>query len=269
MKKFSGFLNRLATVLLAAVAMVPFYFLIVMALSTPKWFNVLVPEFHFANFADAWTKSHLGSAMLNSVIITVFTVILVILLASSAGYAFARFKNKFHKITYNAFLFSMLIPAIINTVPVYILMRQIGGINTYWAMVLLLATGSLPFAIFLYTSFIEGLGREMEESAYIDGCTKFMAFWRIIFPLLKPVTSAVVILNAVSIWNNYGTSVFFLQKQAMRTVPLAISSFVQTYGANWNLMAAAALIGLLPAVGVFLAFQKYFIKGITTGAVKG
>lgn len=269
MKKSYGFLNRLVTVLLAAIALVPFYFLIVMALSTPKWFNVLVPEFHFANFTDAWTKSHLGSAMLNSVILTLFTVLLVVLLASSAGYAFARFKNAFHRISYNAFLFSMLIPAIINTVPVYILMRQIGGINTYWAMVLLMATGALPFAIFLYTNFVEGIGREMEESAYIDGCTKFMAYWHIVLPLLKPVTSAVVILNAVAVWNNYGTAVFFLQKQSMHTVPLAISSFVQMYGANWNLMAAAALIGLLPAVAVFLAFQKYFIKGITAGAVKG
>jgi len=269
MKKIQKGLNNLFAAFLALIALIPFYFLLVTALSTPKWFNLLVPEFHFSNFSEAWIKSQLGSALLNSFILTFFSVLLIVFLSSSAGYAFARIKNMFHKIAFNAFLFSMMIPAIINTVPLYILMRKINGINTYWAMILLLATSSLPFAIFLYTSFIEGMSKEMEESAYIDGCTKYMTFWKIIFPLLKPVTSAIVILNAVSIWNNYGTAIFFLQKQSMRTVPLAISSFVQTYGANWNLMAAAALIGLLPAVMVFLSFQKYFIKGLTAGSVKG
>lgn len=266
MKKNFG---RILTVFLMLIALIPFYFLAVMAMSSSKWRNILVPQFYFHNFLSAWSSSHLGRAMINSVILTACTVLLIVLVASMAGYAFARIKNTFHKIAYNAFLLSMLVPAIINTVPLYTLMRQINGINTYWAMILLMTTASLPFAIFLYTSFIQGMSREIEEAAYMDGCTKFNAFWQITFPLLKPVTSAVVILNAVGIWNNYGTAVFFLQKQSMQTVPLAISSFVETYGANWNLMAAAALIGLLPPVVVFLAFQKYFIKGIAAGSVKG
>jgi raffinose/stachyose/melibiose transport system permease protein len=186
-----------------------------------------------------------------------------------AGYAFARIKNIFHKIVFNAILLSMLIPAIINTVPLYTIMRQINGINTYWAMILLMTTANLPFAIFLYTSFIKSMSCEIEEAAYIDGCSKFNTFWQITFPLLKPVTAAVIILNAVAVWNNYNFAVFFLQDQSMQTVPLAISTFFQTYGANWNLMAAAALMGLLPPVAVFLSFQKYFIKGIGSGAIKG
>ena len=251
------------------IALVPFYFLIVIATSSPKSLNILVPHGYLLNFANAWNSSNLGRAMINSLILTVFSVSLIVLLASTAGYAFARVKSRFHKISFDAFLLSMLVPGIINTVPLYVLMRQIHGINTYWAMVLLMTTGALPFATFLYASFIEGMPREIEEAAYVDGCTKFNTFWKITFPLLKPVTSAVVILNAVGIWNNYSLAVFFLQKQSMQTVPLAISSFMQTYGANWNLMAAAALIGILPPIAVFLAFQKYFIKGIAAGAIKG
>lgn len=262
-------LNRILTIFLMLIAIVPFYFLIVTAMSSPKWRNIFVPEFYMPNFSDAWNSSHLGRAMINSAILTFSSLLLIVLIASSAGYAFARIKNMFHKIAYNAFLLSMLVPTIINTVPLYALMRQIHGINTYWAMILLLTTTNLPFAIFLYTSFIQGMTCEIEEAAYIDGCTKFMAFWKVTFPLLKPVTSAVIILNAVAIWNNYSLAVFFLQKQSMLTVPLAISSFMQTYGANWNLMAAAALIGLLPPVVVFLSFQKYFIKGIAAGSIKG
>jgi len=251
------------------LALIPFYFLSVTAMSSPKWRNILVPQFYLLNFVNAWNKSHLGRAMINSFILTVCTVSLIVLFASTAGYAFAHVKNTFHKIFSNAFLLSMLVPGIINTVPLYVLMRQIHGINTYWAMILLMTTGALPFATFLYTSFIQAMPREIEEAAYVDGCTKFSAFWKITFPLLEPVTSAVVILNAVGIWNNYSMAVFFLQEQSMQTVPLAISRFAQTYGANWNLMAAAALIGMLPPVVVFLSFQKYFIKGIVAGAVKG
>jgi raffinose/stachyose/melibiose transport system permease protein len=269
MTRKSIFLSNIIAILLNLIALIPFYFLLVTALSTPNWQNILIPEFHFQNFTDAWEKSQLGNALFNSLIITFFSLVLIVLISGSAGYAFARVKNIFHKVSYNAFLFSMMVPAIINTVPLYILMKQIKGINTHWAMVLLLTTGSIPFAVFLYTSFIETMSKEIEDSALIDGCSKFTTFWRVVFPLLKPVTSSVIILNAVSIWNNYGTAVFFLQKQAMRTVPLAISSFVQTYGANWNLMASAAFIGLLPAVIIFLSFQKYFIKGIAAGSVKG
>lgn len=257
------------TVLLMLLALIPFYSLLVMALSSQKWTGVLAPQWYFGNFAAAWNSSHLGRAMANSLILTVCAMLMLVACASMAGYAFARNKDLFHKISFNVFLFSMLFPTIIITVPLYTLMKQIHGINTYWAMILLLTTGVLPFSIFLYASFIKGMSHEIEEAAYIDGCSRYMTFWRIVFPLLKPVTSSVVILNAVGVWNNYGTAIFFLQRQEMQTVPLAIASFQQTYGANWNLMAAAALIGMLPPVVVFLSFQKYFIKGIAAGSVKG
>lgn len=266
MKKF---IKYAVSILLMLAALIPFYFLIVTAMSSQKWTNVLIPEFDMSNFSKAWASSHLGRAMLNSFILTIFSMFLLIFCASMAGYAFARSKNWFHKIFFNIFIFSMLFPTIIITVPLYTLMKQINGINTYWAMILLLATGVLPFSIFLYASFIRGMSKEIEEAAYIDGCSKFMTFWRIVFPLLKPVTSSIIILNAVGIWNNYGTAVFFLQRQSMQTVPLAIASFQQTYGANWNLMAAAAMIGMLAPVIVLLIFQKYFIKGISAGSVKG
>ena len=257
------------TVFLMVIALIPFYSLLVTAFSSEKWTNVLYPEFYTGNFAAAWESSHLGHAVVNSLIITAFSMLLLVACAATAGYAFARNSNLFHRVAFNVFLFSMLFPTIIITVPLYTLMKQIQGINTYWAMILLLAAGVLPFSIFLYTSFIKGMSTEIEEAAYIDGCDKYKTFWHIVFPLLKPVTSSVVILNAVGIWNNYGTTVFFLQKQDMQTVPLAIASFQQTYGANWNHMAAAALIGMLPPVILFLSFQKYFIKGIAAGSVKG
>lgn len=255
------------------LSLIPFYVLLYLSLRSPtrtffEGFR-LMPDFRFANFTEAWQSSHLGPAIMNSLIITVGAVALVVLLAASAGYAVARFPTRMNRAIFYTFLLSMMIPAIIITVPLYTLMKAIGGINTHWAMILLTASTSLPFAVFLYASFIRTLPREVEESAVIDGCTNFSAFWRVTFHFVRPVTSAVIILSGLGIWNNYAQAVFFLQSQSMKTVPLAVSMFFQQYGAQWNLMAAAAMIGLGPAVAAFLLFQRYFIKGITAGALKG
>ncbi|WP_372661742.1 carbohydrate ABC transporter permease [Cohnella sp.] len=255
------------------ISIIPFYVLIYLSMNTPSS-NVfgglfLIPDFSLGNFPEAWKVSKLGRAMINSSIITAGAILLVVLVSSSAGYSIARFRHKGNVAIFNILLICLMIPAIIITVPLYTLMKDINGINTHWAMILLTAANSLPLSVFLYSSFIRALPKEVEESAVIDGCTYFTAFWRVTFHFIRPVTSAVVILVGLGIWNNYGQAVFFLQAQDMKTVPLAVSMFFQTYGAKWNLMAAAALIGLAPAVIAFLLFQRYFIKGITAGALKG
>lgn len=255
--------------LITLVSIIPFYVLSLLAFSSPSGTLNLTPQLYFNNFYEAWNKSKIGISILNSLIITIGAVIIMVIFASSAGYAIARFKNKFHSIIFNVLLICMMIPGIINTVPLYSLMHSIGGIDTYWAMILVCSCNALPFSIFLYTNFIKSLSKDIEEAAVIDGCTKFTAFWRVTFPLLKPVTSAVVIINGLGVWNNYAQATFFLQSQSMRTIPLAISMFFQQYGAKWNLMAASAVIGVAPAMLTFIIFQRYFIKGITAGSVKG
>ena len=263
----------LVIALITLAALVPFYVLLLIALSPPSRALssgvLLFPQLYFGNFVEAWQLSAMGSAILNSVAITCGAIVILVLAASSAGYAIARFPSRFHRTVLNAFLFCMMVPPIINTVPLYTLMRSIGGINSRLAMALVLAANALPFSVFLYSSFTRSLSREIEEAAVVDGCTWFSAFWKVTFPLLRPVTSAVVIINGLGIWNNYAQAVFFLQRQSVRTIPLAISMFYQQYGARWHLMAAAAVIGMAPAVIVFLVFQRYFIKGLAAGALKG
>lgn len=273
MKILKQILLYVTTLLMAVIALLPFYVLIFISVSSPSMRIsrgiFVMPDFHLENYIDAWQTSTLGISIVNSIIISGGALAVLILVSASAGYAIARFENRWHNIVFKAFLFSMMVPAIINTVPLYTLMKSIGGINTHWAMILLLATNGIPFSVFLYTGFIKSISKEVEESAIIDGCTWFSAFWRIIFHFLKPVTAAVVIIQGMAMWNNYAQAVFFLQRRSMHTIPLSISSFFHKYGADWNLMAAAAVIGMAPAVIAFLIFQKYFIKGIASGAVKG
>ena len=195
---------------------------------------------------------------------------MIVFLGAMAGYAVARYPNKFNRMVFNIMLCCMMIPGIINTVPLYTLMIKIKAINTLWGMACVCTTLALPQAVFVFSGFIRALPRELEEAAVIDGCAPFMAFWRIVFPLLMPSISAVVILNGFGIWNNYSQAVFFLQSSAKHNVPQALSVYFQQFaGAKWNLMAATAVIAIVPVVVIFLIFQKSLMKGLTEGAIKG
>ncbi len=269
----------LLVVLVSAISIVPFVALVALAFgliggaaampgaaTVPGAAAALLAR--LGAFGEAWRYSHLGRAILNSVVITSGGIAVVVALAGAAGYSLCRFPHRLNRIILATLLAAMMIPGIINTVALYTEMTAIHGISTYWAMILVLSCNALPFSVFLYTSFIRTIPRDIEDAAVIDGCSRASLFWRITFRLVQPVTGAVVILQGLGIWNNYAQAVFFLQKQEMRTIPLAISLFFQQYGAQWNLMAAAACIGMAPAVVAFLLFQRSFVSGITTGAIK-
>lgn len=272
MKIIKKGMSVIVFLIIAVIFLVPFYIMFYLSLSKPgdhiteEWFP---KAFVFQNFLNAWEKADMGQAMINSLIITGGAIMLLVFCSACGGYAAARVKSRVNRAVFYTMVLSMMVPGIINTVPLYIIMRKINGINTRWAMILLLACQSLPFSVFLYESFIRTMNRSLEEAAIIDGCTRFEAFWRVVFPLLKPVTATVIIMQGVGIWNNYAQAVFFLQNQNYHTIPLAISTFFQTYGADYNLLAAGATIGLVPIVTVFLVFQKQFIKGLSSGAIKG
>lgn len=263
----------IVTAVMAFVSLIPLLVLLQLAFHEPSQLTengfLSLQKITLQNFPKAFESSNLFLGMRNSVVIAVVSLILTVFFSSAASYEIARFPSKFNSLAYMLFLFSMAIPSIISTVPLYILMRKLGAVNTRWGMILLNTAFAMPFAVFLYTSFIKSMTRDMEEAAKIDGCSAAGCFFKVLFPIMKPVTSTVILLNAVTFWNEYGRAVFFLQKQSTYTMPLSISLFIQKYGADWELMAAASLVALVPVVTVFLAFQKYYIKGLAAGAVKG
>lgn len=274
MKQLGKLLRNISIIFICILCLIPFVVLIILSLNTPKRVfyegNMFVPDFYFKNFLEGWHKSNIGTAMINSAVITVIALSIIVILCSMAAYTIARFHYKFNKIIFGILISCMMIPGIINTVPLYTLMIDIKAINTLWGMALVCATLALPQSVFVFHGFIKSLPRELEESAIIDGCTWFKAFWRIIFPLLKPSVSAIVILNGFGIWNNYSQAVFFLQDSQKHNVPQALSVYFQQFaGAKWNLMAATAVIAIVPVIIAFLLFQKNLIKGLTDGALKG
>lgn len=265
-------LKYFLAIMISIVHFIPFYVVISVALknngdTSSKW---ILPNYLFLdNFASAWNSAKLGRALVNNTVITVFTVLLVILIGSFAAYPLSRHKTKLNNFLYNFFIACLIVPALTILVPLYKLMVDLKWISTYQGMISTLVTFQLPLSIFLFTGFIGTISRELDEAALLDGCNRFSIFFRILFPLLKPVTATVIILVSVAAWNDYQFSVFFLQKPAMQTTSVALSMFFSQFTANYSWTAAGCIISAIPATAAFLLLQKYFVKGLTAGAVKG
>jgi len=271
MKKNKRWLNLVALII-CAIHILPFYILCTSSFKaaddlSSKW----VPPgyLYLENFTSAWVEANLGHMFLNNTTITFAAEVLVILLGSIAAYPLARYRTKWNKFIYTLFISCLIIPPLTILVPLYKVMVDIGGINHSWGIILLHVTFYLPITIFLYTGFIDSIPAELDEAAMIDGAGRFSLFYRIILPLLTPITATVIILTGVQIWNDFSFSVFFLQKPDTRTITVALSAFFGRFNSNIGWVAAGSLLGAVPITIVYLFLQRYFIQGMASGAVKG
>ena len=265
-------LKNLLALFILLVHILPFYILVVISFraptdTRPKW--ILPGYLYLDNFINAWNAANLPRALVNDVSITTLSVVLVILLGSMAGYPLSRFRTRLNTIVYIVFISCMIVPPLTILVPLYKLVVDIGGMNTYWGIITMQITFFLPISIFLFTGFIGTVPKELDEAAYIDGSSGFGIFFKVIMPLLKPVTATVAILAGVGIWNDYQFSLFFLQRTEIQNVPVALGRFFGQFQNQLNWVAAGCLIGSLPMALTYLFLQRYFIKGLAAGAVKG
>lgn len=250
----------------------PFYVLLTTAFKSmqdlsSKW--IMPGYIYLNNFIKAWSNARLGNAFMNNTIITIISVSLIILFGAFASYPLARYKTKLNRVVYLVFISCMIVPPLTILVPLYKFYVQLGAMNSYWGIVLLHVTFQLPITIFLYTGFISTLPGELDEAAMIDGCSRFSIFFKILFPLLKPITATIVILTGVNIWNDYQFSVFFLQKAEVLTLTVSLSKFYGQFTNRISWVAAGSIISAMPIVFLYLFLQKYFIQGLSAGAVKG
>lgn len=257
----------------SALVIVPLMVLLSVALKSPTELltNPIGWPAHFvwSNFADAWNSATLGQAFFNSVLITAFSLLGLIFFGASAAYPLARVKHPWVQRIYTYFLAGLIVPLQLGLFPLYKEMHDLQLISTYHGVILLYIAINLPFVILLYTGFIKTVPRELEEAALLDGAGALETFWRVVFPLLRPVTATVAITSSVSIWNDFFIPLIFLQREGMQTLPLAIYNFVGQFNNNWSLIFASVVISSLPLVVIYLFLQRYFIKGIAAGALRG
>ncbi|MCM3653555.1 carbohydrate ABC transporter permease [Metabacillus litoralis] len=260
-------------ILITIVHIIPFYILITTALKakgdfSSKW--VFPEQMSFQNFSEAWALANLGNSFINTAIITLFAAALLIVFGSMSAYALARRQTKLNKFFYFLFIAIMIIPPLTALVPLYNLVVDFGMMNTYEVAILNNVAAFMPLTIFLYAGFIRStIPKELEEAAKIDGASTLVVFFRIVFPLLKPITASILIISCVYIWNDYQFAIFFLQDSSMHTLTVALANFFGSNQNNLNLVAAAALMSMLPMTILFLFLQKYFIAGLSAGSVKG
>jgi raffinose/stachyose/melibiose transport system permease protein len=217
------------------------------------------------NFSKAWSSASLGSALLNSTLITVASVICLIALGSFAAYFLARCASRLGYGLYVLFLLGIVLPFQLGMIPLFKLVDQLGLLGTYQGMIVFYTGIQLPFTVFLYTGFIRALPRDYANAALIDGATHLQAFTRVVFPLLRPITGTVLILNAVFIWNDFFTPLLYLGGSAKETVPVRVFSFVGQYVSDNGLVFAGLVLAALPIIVIFLVLQRYVIRGFASG----
>ncbi|MCR5715403.1 MAG: carbohydrate ABC transporter permease [Lachnospiraceae bacterium] len=229
----------------------------------------LPTTFYVQNFKDLFEQSDFLTAILHSVVLTVVSEVLIILIVPMAAYAIDRRKSRFMEFLYTFFLAGMMVPFHLYMFPLFKEMKVFHIFGTMAGPVVSYIAGSVAFGTLLYCSFLKTVPLEIEEAARIDGCTPFMTFWKVTFPLLGPCTGSMVILNGLGIWNDYLMPYLVLPSGKAKTITVEIASFVGQYTARWDIVFAGTIISIVPALIIFVSFQKYFVKGITAGGAKG
>lgn len=211
-----------------------------------------------------------GTALKNTAVITVVTVVFNTLIASMTGYLFSRKRWKINKVIFMAFLASMAAPFQVYMIPLVKMYGGTLGLSNSLAVVIYVAVGlNIPFAVFLYHGFIEGIPGELDEAARIDGCGFTKTFFSIILPLLKPIIITVTVFVAMGVWNDYLMTSLFLTKKDTKTLALAIKTFLTNHSAEYAPMMAGLLLSILPVLIFYFVGQKYIIEGVVAGSVKG
>lgn len=257
----------------AIIALFPIYIAIVNSLKTDgemaKSIIALPKHLNFENFFTAYKKLDFIKSIGNTLLLTCVAVGGIIICSSLAGYKIARTDSKMSKIFYIVFISSMLIPfhSIMISLTKTAMVLGIKG-SILGTAVIYIGLG-INMAIFLYSSFVNTIPLELEEAASIDGCGPFKTFFYVVFPLLKPITATIAILDALWVWNDFLLPLLMITKAKNYTLILSANSFFGKYEADWTSLLAGLLMTSIPLVIFYLFFQKNIVKGITAGAVKG
>jgi raffinose/stachyose/melibiose transport system permease protein len=230
--------------------------------------NLVPQDWQWQNYARAWNDAGFGRYMLNSIIITIGSVLLVVVRCSLTGYVLARYSFIGKKFIVGIFLATIFVPAGYTIIAVMELSRNLGLLNTHLGVILALSGGGHVAAVLLYTGYFSRIPRELEEAAVLDGASFLQVFRSIMLPLAGPVTATVSVLTFLSTWNAFFVPlVFTFSRPDLRTLAVGMLAFRGEHSTDWSGLAAAATLSLVPMVILFVFLQRYFMEGIA-GAVK-
>jgi multiple sugar transport system permease protein len=220
------------------------------------------------NYARLLRQTTFLDNMLDSLIIAVGTVVLGLAVAVTAAYSFSRFRFAGRRLLMLQFLLINMFPVVLLILPLFVLMRKAGILDTHFGLILANATVAIPFAVWMLTSYIGAIPRSLDEAAMIDGCSGFKLFVRVIFPLLRPVTITVIVTTSIIIYNDFVNPLYFLPGSENATVQLTLYNFQGQFNTQWNLLFTDVLLITIPPLVMFMLFNRKIVSGLTAGAIK-
>lgn len=266
-------LMRTALIVLLAMSLFPFYWMLMNSFKTARQIFQdpigLPASLSLANYFKAWAKAGLATALANSAMVTVTTVIIVIVAATLAAYPLARMRFAGRSLFLAFFIAGLVVAPEVALVPLFNMFSKLGLLNTPWSVILANAAFAMPLSVFLFWQFFREVPHELQEASRVDGCSHFGFFRLILLPLSKPVLGSVTIFVSLFSWNEYLFALTFLRDNATKTIPARLQVFFSQFQTDWSALFAALVVVTLPIIVLYLLMQRSFVRGLTAGAVKG
>ncbi|MVO14608.1 carbohydrate ABC transporter permease [Parasedimentitalea huanghaiensis] len=255
-------------------ALFPLYWLLKIALTPDRLIftegtNLAPSEITFSNFASVLFKTDFLSYFGNSLIVSLGTAAVTTVIAAGAGYAFSRFHFSGKKIIIAVMLITQMFPLLMIIAPIYKIIASFGLLNSLSSLIIVYTAFNIPFATFLMQSFFDGIPKDLEEAAMMDGCTRFQALRKVVIPLTLPGLGATLGFVFTAAWSELLFALMLISKNDTMTFPVGLLTFVSKFSVDWGQMMAAGVLALIPSCLFFIFIQRYLVQGLTSGAVKG
>ena len=266
----------IAALLILGILMFPLFWTLITSLKTEKEIFQYPPTFypHELNTKSYAAQIETGDFNMfqsfgNSFLISLGAMLIAVFLAVPASYAIARYRFRGRNIMLLGFLVTQMLPVSVLLTPMFIMFKKMHVYNTWWSAVFADATIGIPFSVLILKNYFASVPKELEEAAYIDGCSRFEAFMRVLVPVAKPGVIVCAIFSFLYAWGDLAYGMTFILDQQKRPITAGIFNFMGQYGTRWSYLSAFAIVTIIPVTLIFIFMQKYIIAGMTNGAVKG
>ena len=265
---------RIGVLSLGAVVMIfPFAYMVATSFKSNALVLQIPPQLlpHHptdANYTGAWSSNDFGRYFVNSLLVAIATTVLAVWLSSMMAYSFARFRFPAKRLLFGLLLIGLMVPTMMLLIPQFLLAKQLGMLDSLTGLVFFYTGGNLALNTFLLRSFFQDIPRELEEAMVVDGAGPWKRYLRLILPLSRPALATVAIFTFLASWDEFVWALTIINNPSKRTLPIAIALFQGEHSTAWGLVFAASTIAIIPVVVVFVAFQRQFVSGLATGALK-
>ncbi len=258
----------------ALVMLTPFVYMVSTSFKSQAYVLTIPPQFipnpaTIENYVQVLTTQNFAAYFMNSVVVATTSTVISVLVSSMMAYAFARFRFPGRELLFRVVLVGLMVPAMMLIIPQFILAKQLGLIDSLQGLVVFYVAASISLNTFLLRGFFASIPGELDDAMQVDGANAWTRYWRLVMPLSTPALATTTIFTFLATWDEFAWALTIINDPAKRTLPLAIQLFQGQNATQWGLVFAASVVAVLPVIVVFLVFQKYFVQGLTSGAVKG